>query len=162
MVTAPNCVSRAEIGAFVFEQSDRIARYTAKMRMLPKVSKFSFREKERWRERSRVAVNEMIDRVNAVYRFSYNRVYIRDVCSRWGSCSSLGNLSFGLRSCLLPDSLLEYLVAHELCHLREMNHSSRFWDLVSRVIPDYSFRRKELKSFSHKIFDGGKLSDFSD
>jgi len=72
-------------------------------------------------------------------------VKIRDQSSRWGSCSWKGNLNFSYKLVLLPEHLADYVVVHELCHLREMNHSPRFWALVSQTVPDYRAKRRELK-----------------
>ena len=65
------------------------------------------------------------------------RVSIRDTASRWGSCSAKGVLSFSWRLIMAPDDVLDYVVAHEVAHLVEMNHGPRFWRLVSLLMPDY-------------------------
>ena len=65
------------------------------------------------------------------------RVAVRDQSSRWGSCSTTGSLSFSWRLILAPSSVLNYLAAHEVAHLVEMNHSARFWRLVQRLCPDH-------------------------
>jgi len=64
------------------------------------------------------------------------RIYVRDQSSRWGSCSNTGVLSFSWRLILAPAFVLDYLAAHEVCHLVELNHSLRFWRLVKRLYPD--------------------------
>jgi predicted metal-dependent hydrolase len=64
------------------------------------------------------------------------RIYVRDQSSRWGSCSNTGVLSFSWRLILAPSFVLDYLAAHEVCHLVELNHSLRFWRLVKRLYPD--------------------------
>ena len=64
------------------------------------------------------------------------RIYVRDQSSRWGSCSNTGVLSFSWRLILAPPFVLDYLAAHEVCHLVELNHSLRFWRLVKRLYPD--------------------------
>ncbi len=92
-------------------------------------------------------VLQKIAKINCAYNFDFNRVAIRDQKTRWGSCSCKKNLNFNYRIALLPDCLSDYIVAHELCHLREMNHSSKFWHLVSIAIPNYSACRKELKNY---------------
>ena len=74
----------------------------------------------------------------------YNRITIKEQKTRWGSCSTKGNLNFNWRLMLMPDRLLDYVVVHELAHLYEMNHSSRFWRIVEGQIPDYKERRELL------------------
>jgi len=83
---------------------------------------------------------------NSYYNFKYNRISIRHQKTRWGSCSSEGNLNFNCKLLCLSNELREYVVAHELCHLAEMNHSKKFWKLVEKTIPDYKELRKELKN----------------
>jgi len=68
---------------------------------------------------------------------TFTRIAIRDTRSRWGSCSSSGTLSYSWRVILAPDPVLDYLAAHEVSHLREMNHSARFWAHVKTLCPDH-------------------------
>ncbi len=79
------------------------------------------------------------------YGFAYRSVNINSASTRWGSCSSAGVLNFSWKLILMPEKLVEYVVAHELSHLREMNHSARFWQEVSRICPDWRECRRELK-----------------
>lgn len=72
---------------------------------------------------------------------------IKEQKSRWGSCSAKGNLNFNWRLILMPREVLDYVVIHELCHLKHMNHSKEFWDSVEQVMPDYRIWRKWLKEF---------------
>ena len=76
---------------------------------------------------------------------SYGRIAIRHQKSKWGSCSSKGNLNFNCLLMLTPEYVRDYVVVHELSHLRHMNHSREFWDEVGRVLPDYRVARKWLK-----------------
>lgn len=72
-------------------------------------------------------------------------VRLKELKSRWGSCSIRRNLNFNWKLVLAPPEVLDYVVVHELCHLKEMNHSSRFWDLVEAYCPDYRECRAWLK-----------------
>ena len=81
----------------------------------------------------------------------YGRITIRTQRTRWGSCSSAGNLNFNCLLMLCPDDVIDYVVVHELCHRREMNHSPRFWALVASVLPDYRTPRKWLKDHGPAI-----------
>ncbi len=76
------------------------------------------------------------------------RINIKTVKTLWGSCSSKGNITFCTRLALVPHKLLEYIIVHELSHMKEMNHSRRFWDEVEKYIPDYTERRQLLNKNS--------------
>lgn len=76
----------------------------------------------------------------------YGRITVRAQRSRWGSCSGKGNLNFNCLLMLAPETVRDYVVVHELCHRRQMNHSSQFWAEVERVLPDYRESRKWLKN----------------
>lgn len=79
---------------------------------------------------------------------AYGRVFIKDQRTLWGSCSGRRNLNFNWRLAAAPPEALNYVVIHELCHLREMNHSKNFWDLVRGACPDYKARRRWLRDNS--------------
>lgn len=107
----------------------------------------SDREKREYVEKARKLILERVEYFNQYYGFSYNRLAIKNTSSQWGSCSSKRNLNFNYRLYFLPIQLLDYIVVHELCHLKEMNHSKNFWSLVGQTIPDYKNRRKWLERY---------------
>lgn len=94
---------------------------------------------------ARKIIKAKLDHFAQIYDFSYNRIFIRNQKSRWGSCSAKKNLNFNYRLIFLEPDLLDYVLIHELCHLKEMNHSKKFWQLLAGIIPDYKERRKRLK-----------------
>ncbi len=100
------------------------------------------------KETARKIVFERLIAYNSYYNFAYNRVTIRSQRSRWGSCSKKGNLNFNYLLMFLPEPLLDSVIVHELCHLKEFNHSKRFWNLVGEQIPDYAIRKKQLARIS--------------
>ena len=97
------------------------------------------------REKARVFITERLKYFNQLYDFEYRRVAIRDTRTRWGSCSRAGNLNFSYKLLFMPREVADYIIVHELCHAKELNHSARFWNLVERAIPNHKSLRKELK-----------------
>lgn len=93
----------------------------------------------------REAIVEEASRMAAQAGVRFKRITVRDTSSRWGSCSSEGNLSFCWRLVFAPREILSYLIAHEVAHLREMNHSPAFWRIVAQLYPDYKRAKKWLK-----------------
>lgn len=97
------------------------------------------------KENALALVEERLNYFNSFYNFPIGGITIKNQKSRWGSCSSKGNLNFNYKIVYLPEVLADYIVVHELCHLKEMNHSSRFWARVAEMVPDWKERRKQLK-----------------
>ena len=81
------------------------------------------------------------------FDFNFNRVKIKSQKTRWGSCSNKKNLSFNYKLMCFNKKVIDYVIIHELCHLREMNHSPKFWKLVEEKMPDYKIHRKTIKNF---------------
>lgn len=97
------------------------------------------------KEYARGVILARIAHFNADGNFLIRRVAIRNNTSRWGSCSKGGNLNFHYRTALLSPELCDYIVVHELCHLKEFNHSHRFWALVEQYAPEYRVLRAQLR-----------------
>ena len=79
------------------------------------------------------------------YRFKFNNVTIKSQKTRWGSCSKKRNLNFNYKILFLDPKIRDYIMIHELCHLKEFNHSKRYWNLVSKALPNYQKIVNELK-----------------
>lgn len=90
-------------------------------------------------------VQAKLKKWNGYYGYTYTQVTVRNQRTRWGSCSAKGRLNFHYRIVFLPEHLADYLIVHELCHLKAFDHSARFWSLVSETIPDYKECRKALR-----------------
>ncbi len=88
---------------------------------------------------------------NQFYGFKWGRVSIKNQKTRWGSCSRQGNINFNYKIALLPEKFVDYIIVHELCHLREMNHSRKFWELVAKTVPDFKKIKSSLKNYHLSI-----------
>ncbi len=99
----------------------------------------------KYKEEARILVHQRLEHFNAYYNFTYSRVSIRNQKTRWGSCSSKGNLNFSYRILFLEPEAQDYLIIHELCHLKQFNHSQAFWDLVAEQSPNYKKWHTDLK-----------------
>lgn len=143
-VTAPYLLGNNLIEKFVFEKSKWIL---SKLDYFKK-KKYVFLKSGIFKKNKDLAygiVKERVDALNRFYGFKYGRITIRNQKSRWASCSKKGNLNFSYKLAFLPPEVRDYIIVHELCHLKEFNHSFGFWKLVSQSIPDYIARRKSLK-----------------
>lgn len=96
-------------------------------------------------------VQDKVSHFNQIYNLKFNRISIRNQKSRWGSCSRKGNLNFNYRILFLPQNQADYIIVHELCHLGELNHSSKFWNLVAKTLSNYKEIRTELKNLEMKL-----------
>lgn len=90
-------------------------------------------------------IPERVDYFAKVIGVTYGKITVRNQKTRWGSCSSKGNLNFNCLLMLAPLEVLDYVVVHELCHRKQMNHSKAFWLEVEKVLPNYKEVRKWLK-----------------
>lgn len=100
---------------------------------------------EKYKREARKLILERLEFFNTFYDFRFNKVFIKNQRSKWGSCSINKNLNFNFKLALIPKECADYIIVHELCHLGEFNHSKRFWKLVEKAIPDYKKRIKEIR-----------------
>ena len=100
------------------------------------------------------ALNYIPERVKhfaAAADVAYNKITISNQKTRWGSCSSKGNLNFNCLLMLTPPEVIDYVVVHELCHRKEMNHSKKFWNEVRKILPEYEKSKQWLKDNGSSI-----------
>lgn len=150
-VTAPTRLPRTFIEHFLKEKRAWVIEQMKRMSLVPK-KRSKLEARKRYLEHKEAARALVLDRLahfNAHYGFNYEKVAIRDQHSRWGSCSRKGNLNFNYRLVLIPGALADYVIVHELCHLKEFNHSVRFWALVKETIPEYETLRATLYHQKH-------------
>ncbi|MDA9980185.1 M48 family metallopeptidase [Yoonia sp.] len=104
-----------------------------------------------FRHHARNALAEASDRYAHALGRTYARLSIRDTRSRWGSCSAQGTLMYSWRLIMAPPAVLDYVAAHEVAHLVEMNHQPAFWDVVASICPDYAEHRAWLRAYGDSL-----------
>jgi predicted metal-dependent hydrolase len=109
------------------------------------------------KEKARALVQARVEFWRASISVTPGRIAIKNQSSRWGSCSTKGNLNFNYRLALIPLELTDYVIVHELCHLIEFNHSPRFWSHVESILPDYALRKKALHELTRVLARGESL-----
>ena len=105
-----------------------------------------------YKERALEVITERVNHFSARYGFQPKQVKISSAKTRWGSCSANGTLNFTWRLVLSPLSVIDYVVVHELAHLRVRNHSRKFWQVVESIDPDYKTKRKWLREYGETLY----------
>ena len=103
------------------------------------------------RKQAKAYLPRRIDFLAEKYGFSFEKLRFSHTGTRWGSCSSSGTISLNIALMNLPHHLIDYVIIHELCHTRQMNHSSKFWQEVEKYCPNYKKYVQEIKQFSPTI-----------
>lgn len=97
------------------------------------------------KEQARVLIETKVDYFAPLVGVNPGRIFVKKQKTRWGSCSTKGNLNFNYRLLHIEEELADYVIVHELCHLKHFNHSRDFWLEVAKVVPNYANIRKKLK-----------------
>lgn len=147
IVTRPYWVTNKDVFAFVERHADWIIETQNEAPIThADIRNHSRDHYLKYKEHARSVITERVAYWNQYYNFEVNRISIRQARTRWGSCSSKGNLSFNYKLLFLPEELQDYVIVHELCHLKELNHGQDFWRLVSKQIPNYRRLRTRLQT----------------
>ena len=145
LVRAPRRLSDLAIREFVRSKEDWLREKLHKYENRPKVSPLTAPELEALKRQARADLTDRVRRLAPLMGVTFGRITIRAQKSRWGSCSREGNLNFNCLLMLTPPEVRDYIVIHELCHRKEMNHSSRFWAEVEAHCPRFRLHRQWLK-----------------
>lgn len=147
---APRRLSKRQIDQFIADRAEWIDEHLSIMQTRiecrPQITPYTHEEIEALADKALQVIPDKVSYFADIIGVTYGRITIRNQKTRWGSCSSKGNLNFNCLLMEMPEDVIDYVIVHELCHRKEMNHSARFWNEVGRVIPDYKRRRQYLKT----------------
>lgn len=165
IVRAPYACSSSAVDDFVRVKHDWIQKHINRLISCRDVQEDKIRSGEigplprtgeeilKCRREAAIVFAERTAYYSSLMQVSYQKITIREQKTRWGSCSSKGNLNFNWRLVLAPEGVLNYVVVHELAHRREMNHSPRFWQIVADIMPDYRQYRSWLRHYGSCLYE---------
>lgn len=146
---APYLANEADILAFLSQHADRIEQYVQRSRIAAEqaedAGRFSAAELEHMAQQAVQVIPQRVAYYARLLGVTYGRITIRNQKSRWGSCSSKGNLNFNCLLMAAPAEVLDSVVAHELCHRKHMDHSKAFYAELYKLFPDYDRCSRWLK-----------------
>lgn len=151
-ISSPKKVSIKEIERFIIQKEKWI------LNVIKKQEEYKNREKEIEAKRVKKYTDEeflniikvSVDKYSSLMNLFPNKVKIKDMKYAWGSCTSNKNISFNSELIYFEKEIIEYVIVHELSHLKYMNHQKEFWNLVERYIPNHKYLRKELKMYKRR------------
>ena len=150
VVTIPKRASRESAEKFIREKAEWVLKTLEKSKKIQAAAlpKHTKKEIAAYKEKARTLAAARLAYFNSSYHFPYKNISIRNQKTRWGSCTREKNLNFNYKIALLSPEQADYIIVHELCHVKEMNHSAKFWNLVSQTVPEHVRIRKSLRLIS--------------
>lgn len=138
---APGRMKEKEIYKFIESKKSWIDSHLAKLnerqKVLDDLNPYTQEEIKQFTDKAKLDIPKRVEFYAKKIGVTYNKITIRCQKTRWGSCSSKGNLNFNCLLVLLPDEIIDSIVVHELCHIKQMNHSARFYAEIDKVFPNY-------------------------
>lgn len=157
IVRAPMGMPERQIQKIIEKKCSWIEKYTSlaqeRKKNRKQINRLSGEEIQKLKEQALKIIPERTAFWAKKVKVSYGRITIRCQKTRWGSCSSKGNLNFNCLLMLAPWEVLDYVIVHELCHRKEMNHFPEFWSEVEHIIPDYKKQKKWLRENGMSLID---------
>ena len=147
----PVQMTDAQIKEFLHQKSDWIEKHLQvvyeRQKQMSQIKPLTIEEIHELANQALEVIPKRVAYFAPLVGVTYGRITIRNQKSRWGSCSSKGNLNFNCLLMLMPTEVLDYVVVHELCHRKEMNHSPKFWAEVTKILPDCEKQKLWLKEY---------------
>jgi len=145
VVTMPHNLQETIVEKFIREKAQWLFSKISYFKQFKgrQIIRYSHKDYLNYRYKAQILVEERIKYFNKKYGFHYNKINVKNQKTRWGSCSKKRNLNFNYKILFLEEKARDYIIVHEICHLRELNHSKNFWELVAKIFPEW--RAKKVK-----------------
>ncbi len=154
IIRAPIKMEEKDIEKFAESKRNRIEKHlqslSEKQKLFEIIEPYTEEEIKSFVKKAKAEIPERVEFYAEKIGVTYNRITIRCQHTRWGSCSSKGNLNFNCLLILLPDEIIDSVIVHELCHRKQMNHSAKFYAEIEKVFPDYKRCHAWLKQNENK------------
>lgn len=157
LVRAPLGMAKRDIAGFVESKHAWVEKHLARVRETAALPPLSEAQRSMLADQAMSVLPQKVRQFASAAGVDYGRITIRCQKTRWGSCSGKGNLNFNCLLMLCPESVQDYVVVHELCHRKEMNHSAAFWAEVERILPGYRKPKQWLREHGNGII--GRMGD---
>ena len=149
LVRAPQRMTNQQIRVFLEQKREWIDKHQkilqSQAEMVRREPLYTEEDIKEFANKAMQIIPKKVEHYAKIVGVDYGRITIRNQRTRWGSCSSKGNLNFNCLLVLFPDEVIDYVVVHELCHRKHMDHSKAFYAEVERVFPEYKKCQKWLK-----------------
>lgn len=153
-VRAPLKTTKNYIEDFILQKQDWITATRSKLserREAKKTIRISAADATKYKKQAKEYLQQRCRYYSELMGLSPTAIRINSAKTRWGSCNGSGEINFTFRLLFAPEDLIDYVVVHELAHLKELNHSPAFWAVVGHTMPDYGARRKRLREYQHQV-----------
>jgi len=153
VVTVPRGVKTGLIEKLLREKQQWIENkisYFTKFKNKP-ITRYSEDDYRKYKSDAFVIAKERVEYFNQFYGFSYKAINIKNQKTKWGSCSVKKNLNFNYKIIFLPEAVRDYVIVHEICHLKELNHSRKFWNLIEKTIPELDEIKRTLREWEMSV-----------
>lgn len=146
VVTIPSGMHESSVKYYLIQKSNWVLTKLDFFKKIVKSKTFKIAEKdyEKYKEQAFQIVRSRLDYFNKQFGCKYNKISIKNQKTRWGSCSKKRNLNFNFKIALLQPDIRDYIIVHELCHLKEFSHSKKYWNLVKNILPNYKILIEKL------------------
>jgi len=151
-VAVPRGVSFARAELFAQSKAGWIKKHVDKMEQMERAARILSENSPIDRPAARKRLVDRLDYLALKHGFQYNRVFIRNQKTRWGSCSGKNNINLNVNLVRLPDELMDYTILHELVHTRVKNHGKRFWAQLERLLGDATKLDRALNDYNYLLF----------